>query len=160
MPFFHLLKAYLRHWLHVVDEHSIHSPFFFDYYTRVLRGKTDEKKFEKIEELRFNLLGNTTLIQVEDLGAGVSVAVIAARFHNALADVVLGVCERLRDEHSLSTVALSGGVFQNSLLLTRVLDRLEGRGFKVLTHRQVPCNDGGISLGQAAVAAARLAAGR
>ena len=95
---------------------------------------------------------------VEDLVAGVAVAVIAARFHNALADVVLAVCERLRDEHSLPTVALSGGVFQNSLLLSRVLDRLEGGGFEVLTHRQVPCNDGGISLGQAAVAAARLAA--
>lgn len=97
---------------------------------------------------------------VADLAAGVTVAVIAARFHNALADVVLAVCERLRDEHNLPTVALSGGVFQNSLLLTRVLDRLEGGGFDVLTHRQVPCNDGGISLGQAAVAAARLAAGR
>ena len=97
---------------------------------------------------------------VEDLVAGVTVAVIAARFHNALADVVLAVCERLREEHSLSTVALSGGVFQNSLLLTRVLDRLEGRRFEVLTHRQVPCNDGGISLGQAAVAAALLRAAR
>ena len=97
---------------------------------------------------------------VEDLAAGVAVPVIAARFHNALAEVVLAVCERLHDEHGLSTVALSGGVFQNSLLLTRALDRLEGRGFEVLTHRQVPCNDGGLSLGQAAVAAARLAAAR
>ena len=97
---------------------------------------------------------------VENLQAGVTVPVIAARFHNALADVVLAVCERLRDEQSISTVALSGGVFQNSLLLTRVLDRLEGRGFEVLTHREVPCNDGGISLGQAAVAAALLGAGR
>ena len=70
MPFFHLLSAYLRHWLHVVDEHSIHSPFFFDYYTRVLRGKTDEKKFEKIEELRSNLLANTTAVPIEDMGAG------------------------------------------------------------------------------------------
>jgi hydrogenase maturation protein HypF len=52
----------------------------------------------------------------------------------------------------LSTVALSGGVFQNSLLITRCLDGLEGAGFRVLTHRQVPPNDGGISLGQAAVA--------
>jgi hydrogenase maturation protein HypF len=96
---------------------------------------------------------------VEDLRAGVTVPVIAARFHNALADVVLAVCQRLRDEHDLSTVALSGGVFQNSLLMTGVLDRLEHHGFEVLTHRQVPCNDGGISLGQAAVAAALLRAG-
>jgi hydrogenase maturation protein HypF len=96
---------------------------------------------------------------VADLRSGKEVPVIAARFHNALADVISTVCGRLRDEHGLSTVALSGGVFQNSLLMSRTLDRLEGNGFEVLTHRQVPCNDGGISLGQAAVAAARLNAG-
>jgi hydrogenase maturation protein HypF len=93
---------------------------------------------------------------VEELTAGVPARVIAARFHNALSDVVLGVCTRLRDVHGLSTVALSGGVFQNALLVHRCLGRLEADGFRVLTHRQVPPNDGGISLGQAAVAAARL----
>jgi hydrogenase maturation protein HypF len=97
---------------------------------------------------------------VEDLGSGVPVPLIAARFHNALADVIGSVCDRLREVHALTTVALSGGVFQNSLLMARTLDRLEGRGFQVLTHRQVPCNDGGISLGQAAVAAARLSVER
>ena len=96
---------------------------------------------------------------VDDLGRGAPVQVIAARFHNALADVIATVCVRLREEHELSIVALSGGVFQNSLLMSRTLDRLEDRGFEVLTHRQVPCNDGGISLGQAAVAAARLTSG-
>jgi hydrogenase maturation protein HypF len=89
----------------------------------------------------------------DDLLAGTSVPVLAARFHNALADVVVNVCGRLRDVHGLSTVALSGGVFQNALLHTRCLERLEAAGFAVLTHRQVPPNDGGISLGQAAVAA-------
>jgi hydrogenase maturation protein HypF len=87
-----------------------------------------------------------------DLVHGTPVPVLAARFHNALADVVVDVCGRVRDLQGLSTVALSGGVFQNSLLLCRCLDRLEGAGFAVLTHRQVPPNDGGISLGQAAVA--------
>jgi hydrogenase maturation protein HypF len=94
----------------------------------------------------------------EDLVRGTQVAVLAARFHNALADIVLTVCRRLRELHGLSTVALSGGVFQNALLLERCLQRLEGNDFGVLTHRQVPPNDGGISLGQAAVAVARLRA--
>jgi hydrogenase maturation protein HypF len=88
----------------------------------------------------------------DDLVDGTSAPVLAARFHNTLADVVVDVCVRLRDLHTLGTVALSGGVFQNALLLSRCLDRLETAGFTVLTHRQVPPNDGGISLGQAAVA--------
>jgi hydrogenase maturation protein HypF len=52
------------------------------------------------------------------------------------------------------TVALSGGVFQNAVLLDLVVDGLERAGLRVLTHKQIPCNDGGISLGQTAVAAA------
>ncbi len=92
----------------------------------------------------------------DDLLRGSSVAVIAGRFHNTLADVVRDVCTRARDVHGLHAVALSGGVFQNALLVSRCLTRLENAGFEVLTHRQVPPNDGGISLGQAAVAAASL----
>ncbi len=103
-------------------------------------------------------VGQLVRVIADDLARGTAVPVLAARFHNALADVVLDVCCRLRDGHDLSTVALSGGVFQNALLVTRCLDRLEAAGFTVLTHRQVPPNDGGISLGQAAVAAALLRA--
>lgn len=95
---------------------------------------------------------------VDDLLRDVPAPVIAGRFHHAMADLVLDVCGRLREEHGLGTVALSGGVFQNALLLTRCLDRLEAAGFTVLTHRQVPPNDGGLSLGQAAVAIAQLSA--
>jgi hydrogenase maturation protein HypF len=89
-----------------------------------------------------------------DLTAGVPPAIIAARFHNGVAGVVEAACLLLRERHALTTVALSGGVFQNMLLLTQVVTRLESRGFTVLTHSRVPCNDGGISLGQAAIAAA------
>ncbi|MCR6489707.1 carbamoyltransferase HypF [Amycolatopsis sp. OK19-0408] len=74
----------------------------------------------------------------------------AARFHNGVARAIVDTCDRLRD-HS-TTVALSGGVFQNVLLLDRTVENLERRGFRVLTHRQVPTNDGGISFGQVAVA--------
>jgi hydrogenase maturation protein HypF len=92
---------------------------------------------------------------VADLAAGVSREVAAARFHNGLAALIADGCVLLREQHGLNTVALSGGVFQNLLLLGGTVARLEARGFTVLTHSRVPCNDGGISLGQAVVAAAR-----
>jgi hydrogenase maturation protein HypF len=91
-----------------------------------------------------------------DLAGGVPRERIAARFHNGLAALVVDGCELLRERHGLATVALSGGVFQNVLLLGRTVAGLEARGFTVLTHSRVPCNDGGISLGQAVVAAARV----
>lgn len=81
--------------------------------------------------------------------------VIAARFHNGVAAAILAACVQARDRSRLSTVALSGGVFQNVLLLTRTAELLADNGFRVLTHRRVPANDGGISLGQAAISACR-----
>ncbi|WP_114454106.1 carbamoyltransferase HypF [Halopolyspora algeriensis] len=92
---------------------------------------------------------------VEDLRAGVAAPVIAARFHNGVADMIAEVCTRLRESTGVSTVALSGGVFQNMLLLERTTARLEAGDFRVLVHARVPTNDGGISLGQVAVAGAR-----
>jgi hydrogenase maturation protein HypF len=71
-----------------------------------------------------------------------------------VARLIEEACVIVRDRRGLDTVALSGGVFQNLLLATETVARLEARGFRVLTHAQVPCNDGGISLGQAVVAAA------
>jgi hydrogenase maturation protein HypF len=94
----------------------------------------------------------------EELAAGVSRPVIAARFHNGVATAIGRSCLALRDRHGLDTVALSGGVFQNLLLTDRVATLLAGDGFRVLTHHAVPCNDGGISLGQAVIAAAQHAA--
>ncbi|GAA3818776.1 carbamoyltransferase HypF [Sphaerisporangium flaviroseum] len=95
----------------------------------------------------------------EDLLAGVAPALIAARFHNGVAEVIVRCCRAFRDSTGVTAVALSGGVFQNVLLLERAVDRLRAGGFRVLTHFRVPANDGGISLGQAAVAAARDRAG-
>jgi len=67
---FHQVKAYARHWLTVVDQHSIHSPFFFDFYKKVIRHEEDDSAFTEIEKLRTNLISNQTEITVEDLGAG------------------------------------------------------------------------------------------
>ncbi|MET7335040.1 carbamoyltransferase HypF [Nonomuraea sp. NPDC005650] len=90
-----------------------------------------------------------------DLAAGVGAPVVSARFHNGVSELIVRCCLMLRDDTGLTTVALSGGVFQNLLLLRRTLEGLSGAGFRVLTHCGVPANDGGISLGQVAVAAAR-----
>jgi hydrogenase maturation protein HypF len=89
---------------------------------------------------------------VEDLRAGVPLPIIAGRFHNGVAAAIVTACEMMHDRTGLRSVALSGGVFQNLLLLHRVVALLEDRGFTVLLHSRVPPNDGGISLGQAAIA--------
>jgi len=93
---------------------------------------------------------------VEAHGAGEPAAVCAGRFHGTLAEMVRQVCLVLRARRGLDTVALSGGVFQNALLTTLVQARLKRAGFHVLTHALVPPNDGGIALGQAAIAGRRL----
>ncbi len=93
---------------------------------------------------------------VTDRLAGTDNAIIAARFHQSLVEGLTQMCLILRERTGLNLTALSGGVFQNGLLLTRLKARLEQQGFEVLTHKLVPPNDGGISLGQVAVAAARL----
>jgi len=87
-----------------------------------------------------------------DRQSGAAVEEMAYRFHLTVAEMMRAVCERIAQETGLRTVALSGGCFQNRLLLALVVPRLEAAGLEVLLHRQVPCNDGGISLGQAVIA--------
>ena len=94
---------------------------------------------------------------LSELRAGVPLPLLSARFHNSLSQLVVRVCQCIRDKTGLQQVALSGGVWQNMVLLTKTVDQLEKAGFGVLQHRQVPTNDGGLALGQAAVAVARLA---
>jgi len=89
---------------------------------------------------------------VTDVRTDVLPGVIAARFHNSVATLVAQICRTLRQETGLDEVALSGGVWQNVTLLTRTLARLQSDGFTVYTHHVVPPNDGGLALGQAAVA--------
>ena len=93
---------------------------------------------------------------IHDVKAGVSASKISARFHNGLAKCVLEICSRIRSETGIDEVALSGGVWQNITLLGRTLSLLKRDGFRVYLHREVPTNDGGLSLGQAVIAAARM----
>jgi hydrogenase maturation protein HypF len=89
---------------------------------------------------------------IEDLQHGVSRGRISVRFHNTVAQMTNEMCGLIADETGITRVALSGGVFQNRLLLRKAIGLLEGSGLQVLTHRQVPCNDGDVSLGQAVIA--------
>jgi len=97
-----------------------------------------------------------------DLAAETRAPVIAARFHKGLARTIAAMVstfsQRAADGETprFDTVALSGGCFQNAVLFEQVTRRLAALNFNVLTHSRVPANDGGVSLGQAAVAAAHL----
>lgn len=93
---------------------------------------------------------------VEDALNGVNPAIIGARFHQAVADLILQVSIDLCERTSISQVALSGGVFQNVTLLELTVRRLENEGFEALTHSKVPPNDGGLALGQAIIAAKKF----
>ncbi|MFI5377515.1 MAG: carbamoyltransferase HypF [Candidatus Rokuibacteriota bacterium] len=96
---------------------------------------------------------------VRDLAQGVPPTRIAARFHATVAEAVVRVSERVRASTGLDRVMLTGGVFQNAILLGAARRGLAVAGFEVFSHHLVPPNDGGIALGQAAVAHARLSAG-
>ena len=91
---------------------------------------------------------------LRDLGAGVPVATVAARFHNAVARGAAHACAEIAARNGVDVAVLSGGVFQNRLLLERTAEALEREGLRVLVPRLLPPNDGGIAFGQAAVAAA------
>jgi hydrogenase maturation protein HypF len=92
---------------------------------------------------------------ISDARASVSCATIARRFHSTMVEIVGAMAELVRRETGTSIVALSGGCFQNRLLLDTSIARLESDGFRVLTHHRVPANDGGLALGQAVIAAGR-----
>lgn len=93
---------------------------------------------------------------LEDLAADVPAADIARRFHNSVARAAVATCSEIAAESGLNRVVLSGGVFQNRLLSELVYNGLISNGLQVFTHRLVPPNDGGIALGQAAIAGRRI----
>jgi hydrogenase maturation protein HypF len=93
---------------------------------------------------------------VQDLTESVPVAKISGKFHHSIASLIIKTCEMIRSEEKLNRVVLSGGVFQNILLLSLVTKGLRKLGFDVYTHHLVPTNDGGISLGQAVIGHMKL----
>ena len=115
------------------------------------------------DSYRFNLFNEDGQLSVdtweiirgilEDLQKGIPISSISSRFHQTVASFTLGVCEKIREKDGLNKVALSGGVFQNRLLLRKILHVLRENQFEPFFHQRVPSNDGGISLGQAVIAA-------
>jgi hydrogenase maturation protein HypF len=114
--------------------------------------------WQEISDSAPSVIGLQSLIRaiVEDLLAGTDRLQVAARFHNSVAEMVTTVCNRLRQTTGIEQVVLGGGVFQNKFLLRRLIPLLEGKRFQVYLPHSVPVNDGGISLGQAAIANAKL----
>ncbi len=88
---------------------------------------------------------------VQDVRDRVAVSIISLRFHKTMTQIIIDMCKAIAEESGIKTVALSGGVFQNRFLLRLTAVALAQEGLSVLTHRLVPCNDGGISLGQAVI---------
>jgi hydrogenase maturation protein HypF len=97
-------------------------------------------------------LGRLIEAVVQDVKSHIPTSTLSLRFHQTMAQMVVRMCQLIAEERGINLVALSGGVFQNRLLLRLVTQALEREGFDVLIHRLVPCNDGGISLGQAVIA--------
>ncbi|MGB9607322.1 MAG: carbamoyltransferase HypF, partial [bacterium] len=93
---------------------------------------------------------------LSDIRAGKSKEYIASRFHRGLVEMLVKVVQIVHGRYGERKVALSGGVFQNSLLLRKSLERLREEGFIPIAHSKVPSNDGGIALGQAAIARALM----
>jgi hydrogenase maturation protein HypF len=90
---------------------------------------------------------------ISDWRMGIPVPVLSARFHNSVVQMTVNLCKTIQHHERVHTVALSGGVWQNRYLLEHTCRALENSGFIVLTHHQVPANDGCIALGQAMIAA-------
>ncbi len=92
---------------------------------------------------------------VDDLKSGTNRAVIASKFHNTVVDVIVSTAIRMKKESGIKKVVLSGGSFQNAILLGKSEELLKNLGFEVFVQQQVPANDGGLALGQLAIAAKR-----
>jgi hydrogenase maturation protein HypF len=112
----------------------------YPFYTTEYEGM----KIIKLKEL--------FLAVIQDVRNKTPLPIISLKFHKTVARIITEVCLLISEESGITQIALSGGVFQNHLLLTLSSTELLREGFTILTHHLVPCNDGGISLGQAVIA--------
>ncbi|MGN2339521.1 Kae1-like domain-containing protein [Clostridium cagae] len=104
----------------------------------------DEKYIIDLDEMILEIL--------EDLKNEESLGLISIKFHNTITEFSIDLCKKLRRKYNINKVALSGGVFQNNILLKNLYLKLEENDFNVLIHGEIPCNDSGISLGQLIIA--------
>ena len=116
--------------------------------------RTDSYPFSIVEHqgMKVVKLDKTVSTVVRDIKNQAPVPVISLKFHNTMAQIITRMCQLISAETGITQAALSGGVFQNRLLSKLATAALQREGFSVLTHHLVPCNDGGVSLGQAVIA--------
>ena len=93
---------------------------------------------------------------LNDKTKGVSVKIIASKFQNTIVNLTTNICEHIREDSGINEVALSGGVFQNSFLLSKICCKLKKNYFEVYTHKDLPSNDGGVAIGQIIIANALI----
>ncbi len=110
------------------------------------------------ESYNFKIEGSIDLKQIfegilADLNKKKTQGIIAAKFHNTIINIIFAVADKLRTERGLNKIALSGGSFQNRYILEKVENLLEENGFEVYSHQNTASNDGGLALGQLAIAA-------
>jgi hydrogenase maturation protein HypF len=134
----------------------VHSEFHAEAPMRlenaITPGIEDSYPFFADKTIVFN---ETFRYLLDDLRRGISAGIISAKFHNTVIEVVGRVAEKIRQETGLKKVVMSGGTFQNRYLLQNLEPRLKKSGFDVCTQNLIPSNDGGIALGQLAIAAKR-----
>ncbi|MBU3142776.1 carbamoyltransferase HypF [Clostridium sp. CF012] len=93
---------------------------------------------------------------INDKTKGLSGKIIASKFQNTIVNLTVSMCVRVRQDSDINEVVLSGGVFQNSFLLKKICCKLKHNNFKVYTHKKLPCNDGGVAIGQIIIANALI----
>ena len=122
-----------------------------------LNNKTEYEKKYKYEIIKKNLIyvvnNNKIILEIlMDIRNNLCEGEIALKVHNTIIDFSYKLLIKIREDENLNIVALSGGVFQNSILLKGLYTKLKNDNFKVLTHKVIPCNDSGLSIGQLIIA--------